>query len=197
MDIIYDRQKDLGLRIPDSVLIIGCGGLGFWVASGLVACGVPSITLLDGDTVDITNLNRTLYPMSSVGRFKPDALKDILLGMRPDIKVAAAPVMCQVDDIGVLCDVERMVVVDCTDDYEFQKAAYKLSKTEGWRYVRVGCKVNHITVTSTVPDWTVGNKERVQCGVHIASWVVPVMKAAQYAIDKIIRNPDLEVSEEV
>lgn len=195
MDIIYDRQKDLGLKVPESALIIGCGGLGFWVASGLVACGVPSITLLDGDTIDITNLNRTLYPLSSVGRFKPDVLKDILLGMRPDIHVVSVTVMCDPNMIEDLFT--GGVVVDCTDDYEFQKSACRLCRERGWRYVRVGCKVNHITVTSTVPDWTVGNGDRVQCGVHIASWVVPVMRAAQYAIDKIVRNPDLEVSEEI
>jgi tRNA A37 threonylcarbamoyladenosine dehydratase len=197
MDMIYDRQKELGINIPSSILMVGCGGLGYFVTSALNAAGVEKFTLIDGDRIEITNLNRTFYPMGSIGDNKAEALKRMLLAMRPDNRVLTVTSMATVDMIDFVYYQKGAVIVDCTDDYEFQKAMCKMSKEKGWRYVRVGCNVNHITVTSSVPDWTVGKPERVQCGVHIAAWVVPVMKASQYAVDKILRRPDLEISEEV
>lgn len=196
MDIYSDRQKDLGLNIPQSVMIIGCGGLGYWVSTALTVCGINKMTLIDGDNIESTNLNRTLYTKASIGFKKADVLKNVLLGLRPENDILAIPEMCSIDMLNLFWD--KDVIIDMTDDYEFQKKCYKWSKENSARYIRTGCNINHITVTSSVPDWTIEDKkERVQCGVHIAAWVVPCMKAAQYTVDKVVRRPDLEICEEV
>lgn len=59
--------------------MLGVGGLGSGVATGLARLGVKKIILLDKDTVDISNMNRqTLYRLSDVGRDKATTAKERL-----------------------------------------------------------------------------------------------------------------------
>lgn len=79
---LYTRQSSLGLYIPSSVLIIGAGGVGSWVAVNFALCGVGRIAILDHDIVDVSNLNRTLFKSSHIGAFKVHAVKELIAERR-------------------------------------------------------------------------------------------------------------------
>lgn len=75
----YSRQIDTTLLTPEQqklltksrVAIIGVGGLGATVATALALAGVGTITLIDGDTVALSNLNRQiLYSIEDIGQSK-------------------------------------------------------------------------------------------------------------------------------
>ena len=52
-------------------MILGCGGLGSWVAAGLACVGVGRLTLVDDDVVELSNLNRQLlFTEADIGRAK-------------------------------------------------------------------------------------------------------------------------------
>ncbi|MCB9653175.1 MAG: ThiF family adenylyltransferase [Deltaproteobacteria bacterium] len=69
-------------RAHARALVIGAGGLGTPAALGLLASGLRSITILDPDRVELTNLHRQfLYREEDVGRPKVEALAEAL-GMR-------------------------------------------------------------------------------------------------------------------
>ncbi len=73
-----------------SVAVIGLGGVGSYAAEAVARCGVGNITLIDKDTVDITNTNRQLYALSStVGMEKSDVAKKRCLDINPDCSVTA------------------------------------------------------------------------------------------------------------
>ena len=56
--------EDAAKRIArSSVIIFGLGGVGSYVAEALARCGTGAITLVDGDKVDIANINRQLYAL--------------------------------------------------------------------------------------------------------------------------------------
>ena len=83
MDIIpenlYDRQKEIVDDCSDeSAMVIGVGGIGSWIALDLALIGMGTIILIDSDTVELTNLNRTLFRLSDVGKYKTEALKDLI-----------------------------------------------------------------------------------------------------------------------
>ena len=62
------------------VIIFGIGGVGSWVAEGLVRSGVVHLTLVDSDVVEESNINRQLPALhSTVGRSKCSVLKERLL----------------------------------------------------------------------------------------------------------------------
>ena len=65
------------------VAIAGLGGLGSNLAVMLARSGVGHIGMVDFDVVDVTNLNRQVYRIPHVGKYKTEALKEILDQINP------------------------------------------------------------------------------------------------------------------
>ncbi|MDO5670727.1 MAG: ThiF family adenylyltransferase [Corynebacterium sp.] len=72
------------------VLVIGAGGLGCPAMQSLASAGVGHITVIDDDTVDITNIHRQiLFGASDVGRLKVEVAGERLAELQPGIEVTA------------------------------------------------------------------------------------------------------------
>ena len=70
------------------VLIVGLGGLGSPVALYLAAAGVGTIGLVDGDRVDLSNLQRqVIHSTPDVGRLKVESAREKLLRLNPGVQV--------------------------------------------------------------------------------------------------------------
>ena len=77
-----------------SVAIVGLGGVGSYAAEAIARCGVGNITLIDKDTVDITNTNRQLYALNStIGMEKSVVAKARCLDINPDAVITAITAM--------------------------------------------------------------------------------------------------------
>ncbi|MDY7577377.1 molybdopterin-synthase adenylyltransferase MoeB [Herbaspirillum sp. RTI4] len=98
-------------------LVIGAGGLGSPAALYLAAAGVGTITLVDDDTVDLTNLQRQImHTTGRVGQLKVRSGADALAQINPDVKVRALSERVAgqrlLDLVG-----EASVVLDCSDNF--------------------------------------------------------------------------------
>ena len=105
-----------------SVLIVGAGGLGCPVALYLGASGVGELRLADGDTVDLTNLQRQIgHATAAIGENKADSLARSVLAINPEIKVL--PIREALDG-GALDDAVAAVdlVVDASDNFATRHA---------------------------------------------------------------------------
>jgi len=72
------------------VLIIGAGGLGSPVAMYLAASGVGNIGIIDGDQVELSNLQRQLlFTTADIGKSKAELAKKRLLAINPNIEIIA------------------------------------------------------------------------------------------------------------
>ena len=70
------------------VILFGVGGVGSWVAEGLVRSGVGHLTMVDADIVGPTNINRQLMATTlTVGQPKVEALREHLLQVNPQAAV--------------------------------------------------------------------------------------------------------------
>ncbi len=70
------------------VAVFGLGGVGSWAAEALVRAGVGHITLVDSDTVDVSNINRQLpATVDTVGRPKAEVLCERFSRIRPEADV--------------------------------------------------------------------------------------------------------------
>lgn len=69
------------------VTLLGCGAVGSWTAIQLAHSGIQSFSIIDGDTVDLSNLNRSLFTRADVGLPKVQALASALGRISPNISV--------------------------------------------------------------------------------------------------------------
>jgi tRNA A37 threonylcarbamoyladenosine dehydratase len=70
------------------ILVFGVGGVGGFTVEALVRAGVGEITVVDFDTVDITNLNRQIIAtQDTVGKDKVEVIKERALSINPNIKI--------------------------------------------------------------------------------------------------------------
>lgn len=75
------------------VLVLGLGGVGSYVAEALARAGVGHLTLVDNDTVSLTNINRQLYALhSTLGMPKTEVAKARILDINPDCQVTVKSV---------------------------------------------------------------------------------------------------------
>lgn len=93
-NLLYHRNRLLwGVEAQDllwkkHVMVIGLGGVGSYAAEAVARSGVGQITLLDFDTVDITNINRQLIAtIDSIGKPKVEVIAKRLEAINPAIKL--------------------------------------------------------------------------------------------------------------
>ncbi|EKJ4564647.1 TPA: molybdopterin-synthase adenylyltransferase MoeB [Escherichia coli] len=109
----FDGQEAL----KDSrVLVVGLGGLGCAASQYLASAGVGNLTLLDFDTVSLSNLQRqTLHSDATVGQPKVESARYALTRINPHI--AITPVNALLDDAELAALIaEHDLVLDCTDN---------------------------------------------------------------------------------
>jgi molybdopterin-synthase adenylyltransferase len=105
-----------------SALVIGAGGLGSPAALYLAAAGVGSLTLADGDDVDLTNLQRQiLHSTDSVGKSKTESGRAALARINPEVKVAPVQQRLGGDALDRLV-ASSSVVLDCSDNFATRHA---------------------------------------------------------------------------
>jgi tRNA threonylcarbamoyladenosine dehydratase len=108
----------LDLLRESRVVVFGVGGVGGWCAEALVRSGVGHITLVDNDTICVTNVNRQLQATTrNVGKSKVGELRERLLSIHPRVKVDA------VEEVYEMANRDRFdlhaydYVIDAIDSY--------------------------------------------------------------------------------
>lgn len=72
------------------VILFGVGGVGSWCAEALIRTGLTHLTIVDGDSVQPSNVNRQLpATRETLGRPKVEVLKERLLTINPDAEIIA------------------------------------------------------------------------------------------------------------
>jgi molybdopterin-synthase adenylyltransferase len=119
--------------LGSSALVVGAGGLGSAALLYLAAAGVGRIGVADGETVDLTNLQRQIaHGTADLGRNKAESARDAMLAIDPGLSVITYTERLEAADA---FDVLRGwdVVLDCTDNfptrYLLNDACVMLSKT--------------------------------------------------------------------
>jgi len=108
--------------LSSHALVIGAGGLGSPASMYLASGGVGRITLVDGDSVDLTNLQRQiLHTTVAVGRAKAYSGQDTLAQLNPEIEVSAICERVEGERLAELV-AGADVVLDCSDNFATRHA---------------------------------------------------------------------------
>ncbi|MBA3771003.1 MAG: molybdopterin-synthase adenylyltransferase MoeB [Ramlibacter sp.] len=110
-------------RLMDGhALVIGAGGLGSPVALYLGTAGVGRITLVDNDTVDVTNLQRQIaHSLARVGQPKAQSARQAIAAINPDPQVEAIALRADAALLDELVP-QADAVVDCCDNFATRHA---------------------------------------------------------------------------
>lgn len=103
--------------LQSKVLVIGTGGLGAPAAMFLAAAGIGTIGLVDGDVVDLSNLQRQIiHQTKDIGKLKVQSGKETIQEMNPDINVITYNTF--VDSTNILDIIKDYdFVIDGTDNF--------------------------------------------------------------------------------
>ena len=103
-------------------LILGAGGLGSPVAMYLASAGIGQLTIVDDDTVDLTNLQRQIiHTEASVGLLKVDSARATIASLNQGVKVET---IARRMDASQLTELMRGadIAIDCTDNFATRQA---------------------------------------------------------------------------
>lgn len=99
-----------------NVLIVGLGGVGSFAAEFIVRAGVGNVTIVDGDTVDITNINRQLPALhSTVGMSKAELMGARLMDINPELNLTVLNEFLSPERAQEVVTKDFDYVMDCID----------------------------------------------------------------------------------
>lgn len=88
--VLLMGRENLSRLKNSHVAVFGVGGVGSYTAEALARAGIGHLTLVDNDTVNITNINRQLIALhSTIGMQKTEAAKARILDINPECHVTA------------------------------------------------------------------------------------------------------------
>jgi len=192
---IRDRQKALKVNDTDVAIVVGVGGIGSWVALNLGLSGcVKNLVLIDPDTVESSNLNRTPFRLCDIGAFKVDALQYLILERRP-INMTCYREKTNEEMAKMLREMhlnnaeeDKYIIFDCRD--EVFTDLYELPA----KYYKVGYDGLDITIDGdpkNTPVWGEATGYRV-----IPSFICPAQLAGNLVVMDALCQPIGKVDED-
>lgn len=123
MDGIFSRtarvigEEGVALLAGKTVAVFGIGGVGSYAAEALARAGIGHLIFIDGDEVDISNLNRQLVAdLTTVGRNKAEVMKERALRVNPSCDVRVCTCFYQAGDEDFLKGLHADFIIDAIDD---------------------------------------------------------------------------------
>ncbi len=121
------------------ILVLGVGGVGGYVSESLVRSGIGNITIVDGDKIDITNINRQVIALTStIGLRKVDVLEKRIIDINPN---------CNVKKIDKFIDENNYLDLDL-DNYDYIIDACDTISTK--KLIIKYCLENNIKIISSM-----------------------------------------------
>ncbi len=130
---VLERMKNL------RVMVIGLGGVGSFAAEFLARAGVGNMTIVDGDTVDLSNTNRQLPALhSNVGKRKTAVMAERMLDINPELNLTVRDEFINPETVKDLITNDFDYIFDCIDSIQPKQ------------YVIVACKQKGVRVVSSM-----------------------------------------------
>ena len=124
LELLLGKENIEKIKIK-KILVIGLGGVGGYVVESLVRSGVENITIVDYDTIDITNINRQIIALhSNIGRLKTEVFKERILDVNPNCEVIDKNIFLTEENINEAIN-NFDFVIDACDTISTKKAIIK------------------------------------------------------------------------
>lgn len=120
-----------------NILLVGLGGVGSFAGEFLIRAGIGQMTIIDGDTVDITNINRQLQAKTStIGQSKSELLKSRFEDINPEVKIVAYDRFLEPEDMESLLESGKFdYILDCIDSVTPKLTLLKIAKVKNLKII--------------------------------------------------------------
>lgn len=114
-ELLFKKEGLENLK-NSNVLVVGLGGVGSFAAEFIARAGVGKMTIVDGDTIDITNINRQLPALhSTIGQHKVDIVGDRLMDINPELDLTRINEFLSPERTHEIVTPDFDYVLDCID----------------------------------------------------------------------------------
>lgn len=174
-----------------NILLVGIGGVGSTVLEGLVRSGIENITLVDYDTIDITNLNRQLITNNTnIGNLKTLEAKNRALSINSSINIKTFNLKLSKENLDIIKD-NYDYIIDACDTIDTKIELYKYSKLNNIKIISSMGMANRLdpskieisTLNKTIND-PLSRILRKRCKEENISLNIPVVYSKELPIKK-------------
>ena len=110
------KKEGLDRLKKANILIVGVGGVGSFAAEFIARAGIGKMTIVDGDVIDITNINRQLPALhSTIGLNKIDVVGKRLLDINPELELTKINEFLSPERAFDIVSADFDYVIDCID----------------------------------------------------------------------------------
>lgn len=114
-ELLFKKEGLENLK-NSNILVVGLGGVGSFAAEFIARAGVGKMTIVDGDTIDITNINRQLPALhSTIGQHKVDIVGDRLMDINPELDLTRINEFLSPERTHEIVTPDFDYVLDCID----------------------------------------------------------------------------------
>ena len=122
-------EKNIDRLSQSRVAVFGVGGVGGFVCEALARSGAGKLTLIDGDTVAKSNINRQIIALeSTVGKQKAEVMKERILDINPNAEVNALNIFLNSETVSTIDFTQFDYIVDAVDDIKAKVLLAKLAE---------------------------------------------------------------------
>ena len=134
------------------VCVVGCGGLGGYVAEYLIRLGVGHIIAVDGDKFSESNLNRQiLCTLDTLGEYKAEAVKQRAESINKAVSVTAVNEFLTGENAGEIIK-NADVVIDALDSMDARKTLFNACKMSGKTMIHGAIGTSGMQIAVIPPD---------------------------------------------
>ena len=167
------------------ICVVGIGGVGSWVVEALARTGIQHLTLIDGDDISRSNMNRQCHTLeSTIGKMKAGVMKQRVLDINPDCHVHAVEQYLTDDNIFDLLLPDDSPAFDCVID-AIDRIKYKA-------LMIYFCKRNKLPVITTGGAGGLTDPAKIEVKDLSRTWNDPLASAVRLALRQVhnfARNP--------
>jgi len=130
-------DESIGRLGKANVLLVGLGGVGSYAGEFLVRAGIGHLTIIDGDVVDPTNINRQMQALhSTIGMTKTALLQQRFQDINPLLKLQAYEKFMEPEDMEALIRENKYdFVMDCIDSVTPKLALLRVARRSGSKVI--------------------------------------------------------------
>lgn len=121
-------EENIDRLSQSRVAVFGVGGVGGFVCEALARSGVGRLTLIDGDTVAKSNINRQIIALeSTIGKHKAEVMKERILDINPNAEVEAYNIFLNSETVSTIDFTQFDYIIDAVDDIKAKVLLAKIA----------------------------------------------------------------------